>query len=99
MTAALSDAVSPYGRSIVIVPNKSLVTQTEKDYRNLGLDVGVFFGDQKEFGRQHTICTWQSLNVLLKNTKNAEAKKLASDVVKAQSAEISSMKKLISKLA
>jgi superfamily II DNA or RNA helicase len=73
MTAALSHAVTPYGRSIVIVPNKSLVTQTEKDYRNLGLDVGVFFGDQKEFGRQHTICTWQSLNVLLKNTKNQSA--------------------------
>jgi superfamily II DNA or RNA helicase len=70
ITAALSDAVSQYGRSIVIVPNKSLVTQTEKDYVNLGLDVGVFYGDRKEFGRQHTICTWQSLNVLLKNTKN-----------------------------
>jgi len=73
MTAALSHAVSEYGRSIVIVPNKSLVTQTEKDYVNLGLDVGVFFGDRKEFGRQHTICTWQSLNVLLKNTKNDTA--------------------------
>lgn len=70
MTAALSDAVTSYGRSIVIVPNKSLVTQTEKDYINMGLDVGVYFGDRKEFGRQHTICTWQSLNVLLKNTKN-----------------------------
>jgi superfamily II DNA or RNA helicase len=70
MTAALSHSVSVYGRSIVIVPNKSLVTQTEKDYVNLGLDVGVFFGDRKEFGRRHTICTWQSLNVLLKNTKN-----------------------------
>jgi len=73
MTAALSHAVTPYGRSIVIVPNKSLVTQTEKDYVNLGLDTGVFFGDRKEFGRQHTICTWQSLNVLLKNTKNQSA--------------------------
>jgi superfamily II DNA or RNA helicase len=73
ITAALSDAVSKYGRSIVIVPNKSLVTQTHKDYVNMGLDVGVFFGDDKEFGRQHTICTWQSLNVLLKNTKNYEA--------------------------
>jgi superfamily II DNA or RNA helicase len=73
MTAALSHAVSPYGRSIVIVPNKSLVTQTEKDYINLGLDVGVFFGDRKEFGRMHTICTWQSLNVLLKNTKSGTA--------------------------
>jgi superfamily II DNA or RNA helicase len=70
MTAALSDAVMPYGRSIVIVPNKSLVTQTERDYINMGLDVGVYFGDRKEWGCQHTICTWQSLNVLLKNTKN-----------------------------
>jgi superfamily II DNA or RNA helicase len=69
MTATLSAAVEPYGRSIVIVPNKSLVTQTEKDYRNVGLDVGVYFGDRKEHGHQHTICTWQSLNVLLKNTK------------------------------
>lgn len=73
MTAALSDAVSPYGRSIVIVPNKSLVTQTERDYINMDLDVGVFFGDRKEFGRTHTICTWQSLNVLMKNTKNGVA--------------------------
>ena len=69
MTAALSYSIEKYGRSIVIVPNKSLVTQTEADYINLGLDVGVYFGDRKEYGRQHTICTWQSLNVLLKNTK------------------------------
>jgi superfamily II DNA or RNA helicase len=72
MTASLSHSVESYGRSIVIVPNKSLVTQTEKDYRNLGLDVGVYFGDRKEFGHQHTICTWQSLNILLKNTKSGE---------------------------
>jgi len=73
MTSALSQRCEAHGRSIVIVPNKSLVTQTEADYKNLGLDVGVFFGDRKEFGRTHTICTWQSLNVLLKNTKNATA--------------------------
>jgi superfamily II DNA or RNA helicase len=71
ITAALSNAVSPHGRTIVIVPNKSLVTQTERDYINMQQDVGVFFGDRKEWGRQHTICTWQSLNVLLKNTKNS----------------------------
>jgi superfamily II DNA or RNA helicase len=70
MTATLSASIEPYGRSIVIVPNKSLVTQTEKDYRNIGLDVGVYFGDRKEHGHKHTICTWQSLNVLLKNTKS-----------------------------
>lgn len=73
ITAVLSHKVEPYGRSIVIVPNKSLVTQTEEDYINMGLDVGVYFGDRKEFGKTHTICTWQSLNILLKNTKNQEA--------------------------
>jgi superfamily II DNA or RNA helicase len=72
ITAALSYSCEQHGRSIVIVPNKSLVTQTESDYRNLGLDVGVYYGDRKEFGRTHTICTWQSLNILLKNTKNSE---------------------------
>ena len=73
ITAALSDAVSPYGRSIVIVPNKSLVTQTEQDYINMGLDVGVYFGDRKEYNCQHTICTWQSLNNMMKLTAKGEA--------------------------
>ena len=73
MTATLSAAVEQFGRSIVIVPNKDLVRQTEKDYRNVGLDVGVYFGDRKEHGHRHTICTWQSLNVLMKNTKNGLA--------------------------
>jgi len=73
ITAVLSHSVEKYGRSIIIVPNKSLVTQTEADYINMGLDVGVYFGDRKEFGRKHTICTWQSLNILLKNTRNSTA--------------------------
>jgi superfamily II DNA or RNA helicase len=51
-----------------------LVTQTEKDYVNLGLDVGVYFGDRKDYGKTHTICTWQSLNNLLKDSKDGTAK-------------------------
>jgi superfamily II DNA or RNA helicase len=70
ITAALSYSCESFGRTIIIVPNKSLVAQTEADYRNLGLDVGVYYGDRKEFGKTHTICTWQSLNNLLKNTKS-----------------------------
>ena len=70
MTAALSQRCEAHGRTIVIVPNKSLVTQTERDYLSLELDVGVYFGDRKDIGKTHTICTWQSLNNLLKNTKN-----------------------------
>lgn len=65
-TACLSKLCEPYGRTVVIVPSKSLVEQTEEDYRNLGLDVGVFYGDRKEWGRTHTISTWQSLAALMK---------------------------------
>jgi len=71
-TATLSHICEPYGRTIVIVPNKSLVEQTEEDYINCGLDVGVYFGDRKELGRTHTICTWQSLNILDKRNKNGQ---------------------------
>ena len=67
-TATLSNLCEPYGRTMVIVPNKSLVVQTEEDYKNLGLDVGVYFGDRKELNRTHTICTWQSLNILDKKS-------------------------------
>jgi len=73
ITAALSKMCEQFGRTIVIVPNKSLVTQTEEDYKNVGLDVGVYFGERKELGHTHTICTWQSLNILNKNSKKDEA--------------------------
>ena len=76
-TATLSQLCEPYGRTLVIVPNKSLVVQTEEDYVNLGLDVGVYFGDRKELGKTHTICTWQSLNVLDKKSYDEEALSLA----------------------
>ena len=49
-----------------------MVIQTEVDYKNLGLDVGVYFGDRKELGKTHTICTWQSLNVIEKNFKDGK---------------------------
>lgn len=71
VTASLSRLVQDLGRSVVIVPNKNLVQQTEEDYRNVGLDVGVLYGDRKEYNRKHTICTWQSLNVLDKKSKDA----------------------------
>ena len=55
ITATLSHLCEKYGRTLVIVPNKNLVTQTEEDYVNCGLDVGVYFGDRKELGKTHTI--------------------------------------------
>jgi superfamily II DNA or RNA helicase len=76
-TATLSHICEKYGRTMVIVPNKSLVVQTEEDYKNCGLDVGVYFGDRKELNHTHTICTWQSLNVLDKKSYDSDTLTLA----------------------
>jgi len=68
ITATLSKICEKYGRTITIVPNKSLVEQTEEDFVNCGLDVGVYYGDRKDLNKTHTICTWQSLNILEKKS-------------------------------
>ena len=67
-TATLAKICEKYGRTITIVPNKSLVEQTEEDFINCGLDVGVYYGDRKDIGKTHTIATWQSLNILEKKS-------------------------------
>ena len=66
--AAMAHCCEKYGRTIVIVPNKDLVLQTEEDYLNIGLDCGAYFGDRKDFNKTHTICTWQSLERLHKDS-------------------------------
>ena len=80
LTAALSHLCEAHGRTIVIVPNRSLVDQTEADYKNLGLDVGVYYGDRKDYGKKHTICTWQSLDIMDKNTKKNTVKPTQQDI-------------------
>jgi hypothetical protein len=69
LTATLSHMIEPYGRTVVIVPSKSLVMQTEEQYSELSLDVGVYYGDKKETNKIHTITTWQSLEALRKKDK------------------------------
>jgi superfamily II DNA or RNA helicase len=69
ITATLAKICEKYGRTITIVPNKSLVEQTEEDFINCKLDVGVYYGDRKDLDKTHTICTWQSLNILDKKSK------------------------------
>jgi superfamily II DNA or RNA helicase len=71
-TATLAKICEPIGRTITIVPNKSLVEQTEEDFINCGLDVGVYYGDRKDLGKTHIIATWQSLNILDKKSKNSQ---------------------------
>lgn len=72
ITGALSKLCEGFGRTLTIVPSKSLVTQTEVDYRNIGLDVGVYYGDRKEIGKTHTISTWQSLSSLMRNRSSSD---------------------------
>ena len=65
LTAATCKVAEDYGRSVVIVPSKSLVEQTYDDFKLVGMDVGRYYGDVKEIGHTHTITTWQSLNELM----------------------------------
>lgn len=66
VSVILSHKVEPYGKSVIIVPNRDLVSQTEEDYKNFGLDVGVIYGGRNEFDKTHTICTWQSIEAIRK---------------------------------
>ena len=75
-TATLAKICEKYGKTVTIVPNKSLVEQTEEDFINCGLDVGVYYGDRKDLTRTHTICTWQSLNILDKKSHDDELEAL-----------------------
>jgi hypothetical protein len=82
ITAALSKKAEKYGRTIVIVPSKDLVTQTEADYINLGLDVGVYYGERKEPNHKHVICTWQSIEALDKKSKKTKRVKNMTQLLK-----------------
>lgn len=66
-TAAVSKAMEHLGRTITIVPSKSLVEQTLEDFANVGLDVGGIHGERKDFGHYHTVTTWQSLQSIFKD--------------------------------
>jgi len=48
-------------RVLTIVPNKTLVRQTHKEYMALGLDAGIYYGDIKKTDHKHLVSTWQSL--------------------------------------
>ena len=68
-TAALCKIVEDQGRTLTIVPSKSLVEQTAEDFKLVGMDVGMFYGDVKEPDKTHIISTWQSLDALIRNRK------------------------------
>lgn len=59
-TAAAASRFKNYGKIIVIVPTIDLVQQTAKTFRDVGLDTGEFYSDEK-IVKNYTISTWQSL--------------------------------------
>ena len=77
--AALSKAIQdqPGGKSLIIVPSSDLVQQTYNDYELVGLDCGMYSGSNKDGVTEdgtakHIICTWQSLEALVKREKELE---------------------------
>jgi len=63
MTAALSKSyeIAADFRSIIIVPDKNLTSQTHEEYQFFGLDTGQYSGEVKDIKHQHVVSTWQSL--------------------------------------
>jgi superfamily II DNA or RNA helicase len=80
ITACLSKAAEKFGRTLVIVPGKDLVTQTLEDYANVGLDTGIYYSDFKMTDNKHIISTWQSLTRMLKD-ESENFYKITKDVV------------------
>lgn len=61
-SAALVDSYGKLGlKTIIIVPDTSLVLQTRSDLQGWGLDVGEYSGDFKELDHTHVVSTWQAL--------------------------------------
>lgn len=69
LTAAICKVAEQIGRTVTIVPSKSLVEQTADDFRLVDMDVGVYYGDEKDPTHMHTITTWQSLNEIFESRR------------------------------
>lgn len=62
LCAALVDAYGKVGvKTLTIVPNQDLITNTKKDYIHCGLDTGEYSGTLKALDHQHIVSTWQAL--------------------------------------
>jgi len=62
ITAALCDIYGKLGmKTITIVPNQDLISQTKADFSHYGLDVGEYSGKEKTLDHQHIVSTWQAL--------------------------------------
>lgn len=81
LTAAICKQVEHIGRTLTIVPNKSLVRQTQKTMDLVGMDSSVYFSEEKDVSAHHVITTWQSLERIDKNkNKDPEARRILDDL-------------------
>ena len=80
LTAAICKQVEHIGRTLTIVPNKSLVRQTAKAFDLVGMDVSVYFSEEKDVSATR-ITTWQSLERIVKDkNKSPVAKQILEDI-------------------
>lgn len=83
LTAAICKQVEHLGRTLTIVPNKSLVRQTHKSMELVGMDASVYFSEEKDVSSKHVITTWQSLERLDKDkNKSPVARQIIDDMKK-----------------
>lgn len=62
ITAILADIYSKNKiKTIIVVPNKDLIVQTRDEIKQFGIDVGVYYGDEKTPEKPVVVSTWQSL--------------------------------------
>jgi superfamily II DNA or RNA helicase len=62
ITAGISHVYSSIGyRVITIVPSSDLVDQTAEWYRTLGLETGIYSGEEKDINKPNVVATWQAL--------------------------------------
>jgi len=81
LSAAIAKSLEHMGRTIVIVPSTSLVTQTYDDFKNVGLDAGAIHAKSKEYDCHHTITTWQSLLSIFKSGDIDVVNRLTRDLI------------------
>lgn len=62
ITAGISHVYGELGYKVItIVPSSDLVDQTASWYEQLGMDVGVYSGTDKNIEATHVVATWQAL--------------------------------------
>jgi superfamily II DNA or RNA helicase len=62
MCAALAHQYGKHGiKTLTIVPNRDLISQTKDVYTHYGLDTGEYSGVKKTVDHQHVVSTWQAL--------------------------------------